>query len=101
MIGAVAPTRAHDLPVEQQIQLTVLTWANGRSGGDTARPAEVISERFKDPLWGNKAAYLTLVPGRTLPVEKVSLRYAKITFDEARKQARVSPVVDRGDGERA
>lgn len=97
IIAAVAPARAHELPAEQQIQLTVATWANGRSGGDTTRMAEVMSERFMDPLWGNKAAYLALVPGRTLPVERISLRHAQITFDEARKQARVSPVVFESD----
>ena len=76
--------------------LTVLTWANARSGGSFDCMADVLHDRFKDsgePAQIGKAEYLAIVPGRTLPTEKTTLRYAKVAFDVTRAHARVSPVV--------
>lgn len=88
MTGVALRLVAHDLPAERLVELTVLTWANARSGGDTNRMAQVISGRFQD-----RTNYLSLVPGRELPFEQISLRHAKTTFDAALQKASVSPVV--------
>lgn len=88
MTGVALRLVAHDLPAERLVELTVLTWANARSGGDTNRMAQVISGRFQD-----RTNYLSLVPGRELPFEQNSLRHAKTTFDAALQEASVSPVV--------
>lgn len=98
LAGCSTPAVAHDLPAERLVELTVLTWANARSGGDTGRLGEVISDRFKGDFNTVKSEYLAVVPGRELPLEQISLRHAKITFDAARQKASVSPVVIVSDG---
>ncbi|MCI0746518.1 MAG: hypothetical protein L0Y58_14045 [Verrucomicrobia subdivision 3 bacterium] len=68
-LGVTTRLAAHEVSPEQQILLTVLTWANSRSGGDFERLAGVLHDRFKErkgPFETDKAAYLALKPGRTI-----------------------------------